>query len=75
MSQPLDGSSQAAFDAAVARVKADATKAEFSLFQRALGMIRAYDLAIRSNPALLAERLGGKTPQEVIDLARERWKL
>lgn len=75
MSQPLDGSSQAAFDAGVARVKAEATAEEVGLFQRALGMIRAYDLGIRSNPSLLPQRLNGKTPQEVIDLAKERWKL
>lgn len=74
MTQPIDGSDEEAFKASVARVKAEASPEDYDLFQRALGMMRAYDLAVRSNPAVLAQRCDGKTPEEVITAARERWR-
>ncbi len=75
MSQPLDGSSQEAFDASLARVETDATPDEYARLKNALGMMSAYDLAIRSNPSLLPQRVDGKTPSEVVQMAKDRWKL
>lgn len=75
MAQALDGSSQDAFKESLAKVKAEATDQEYAQLENALGMMRSYDMAIRSNPDLLAARVNGKSPAEVVQMVKERWKL
>ena len=73
MSEPVDGSTPEAFKASLERVKEEASAEDYDLFQRSLGLMRTYDLAVRSNPAMLAQRLNGRTPTEIIEAARERY--
>ena len=72
---PLDGSSPEAFEAGMEKVAAEATEAELRRVRNALELIRNYDLAIRSNPSLFYSRMNGKTPNEVVKLAEERYGL
>lgn len=73
MHQPLDASSNDAFKASMAEVKASATEEEFRSLNNAVGMIRSFDQAARNNPEVFLERVNGKTPEQVIEYANERW--
>lgn len=72
MEQPLDGGSEAAFRAGMDKVKAEATPTEFQNFNVAIGRLMTYDLSVRNDIGKLAEKLDGKTPLEVIEMAPKR---
>jgi len=73
MDVPMDGSSQEALKASMDKVKAEASDVEYKELQKYVGLLNAYDLSLRSNPAALRARLDGKSPLEVIEMVKKRY--
>ena len=72
MEIPLDGSSVAAFDASMARVKRHTNEASYTTLENAVGYLLIYDLEVRRNREKLAAKLDGLTGYEVI--AKVGWR-
>jgi hypothetical protein len=74
----IDGSSDAAFKASMAEVRADLTPAERAKFEGAVKLMEASAFAKSDSRAEMRERmrrkLGGKTAQQVIDDAAAQQK-
>lgn len=64
---PLDGSSLAAFDASLARVKKHTSAASYETLENAIDYLLVYDLGAKRDRATLASRLDGMTGFQVID--------
>ena len=71
MEIPLDGSSVAAFDASMAKVKRNTTEKRYETLEKAVSYLLVYDLGAQGKKAVLVERLNGLTGYEVI--ARTGW--
>jgi len=71
MKIPLDGSSVAAFEASMAKVKRNTTEQRYETLEKAVDYLLAYDLGAQGKKALLVERLNGLNGYEVI--ARTGW--
>ena len=72
MEIPLDGSSVAAFDASMARVKRHSDEASYTTLENAIGYLLIYDLEVRRDKEKLAAKLDGLTGYEVI--AKVGWR-
>ena len=73
MGEALDGSSVETFEEGLAKVQENATKEEYTLLRRSLGMLLAYDVGVSYSKTKLDVKLDGKTPTEIIEEA-ERYK-
>ena len=67
MEIPLDGSSLEAFETSLARVKAHTSRASYTTLENAIEYLLVYDLAANRDRAMLAARLDGLTPYQVIN--------
>ena len=72
MEIPLDGSSLEAFEASLARVKAHSTPEEYSGLVNAIDYLLIYDVGANRNRTMLASRLDGLTPVEVMQRVKYR---
>ena len=72
MDIPLDGSSLAAFDASMARVKRHSTEANYTTLSNAIDYLLVYDLEVNRNKEKLVAKLDGLTGNEVI--AKVGWR-
>jgi len=62
----MDGSSLEAFEKSMEQVKETSTAAEYKALKGALDYLLLYDLGAKRNKAKLAERLNGRTGNEII---------
>ncbi len=69
---PLDGSSLAAFDASLARVKLHTPAESYLTLENAIDYLLVYDLGAKKNRETLAARLNGLTGYQVI--AKVGWR-
>ena len=67
MDIPMDGSSEEAFEASLARVEAHASPEQYTTLVNAIDYLLLYDLAAERNKQKLINRLDGLTAGEVID--------
>jgi hypothetical protein len=72
MEIPLDGSSLAAFEASMARVKRHASEDNYITLENAIEYLLVYDLEVKRNKDKLAAKLDGLNGYEVI--ARVGWR-
>jgi len=67
MDIPLDGSSLAAFDASLARVKAHTSEANYTTLVNAIDYLQVYDLSAKRDRARLAANLNGLTGYQILE--------
>lgn len=72
MDTTLDGSSTAAFEAGLERVRAEATPLQSQRLDGAIEWLLIYDLAVESNREKLYLKLDGRTPNEIIAMVVRR---
>jgi hypothetical protein len=72
MEIPLDGSSLAAFDASMARVKKHASEANYTNLENSIEYLLVYDLEVKRSKEKLAAKLDGLNGYEVV--ARTGWR-
>jgi hypothetical protein len=72
MEIPLDGSSLAAFDASMARVKKHASEANYTTLENSIEYLLVYDLEVKRSKEKLAAKLDGLNGYEVV--ARTGWR-
>lgn len=70
MNEPLHNNEPGSFEAGLAKVRESATKLEVAQLDNALSVLLLYDIAARGKKDKLYERLDGKTPQEIIAMAK-----
>ena len=66
MEIPLDGTSLAAFDASLAKVKRNTSEESYKTLENAIEYLMVYDLSAKHDKAGLVQRLNGLTGYEVI---------
>ena len=68
----MDGSSEAAFEESLKQLQETAPTAEYRSVKSAIQYLLVYDLNTRGNKAKLYAKLDGKTPEEIIAMAKRR---
>ena len=71
MDVPLDGSSVEAFQAGLARVDEEATEKQYRIVMSSLDYLLLYDIGAQRNKSRLYANLDGKSPNQIIQLARD----
>lgn len=72
MEIPLDGSSLDAFETSLARVQAHTSPENYTTLENAIKYLMLYDLSVKRDKAMLAQKLDGKTPYEVLEQVQWR---
>jgi hypothetical protein len=68
MEIPLNGSSLAAFEASLARVKRHSSETDYSALEGAIEYLLVYEIGLNGNREKLAAQLDGHTGNQVIEM-------